>query len=57
LDFMKVAGHVSQERFLARAALAEERSARSQEQVEKKMWEDIARCWRELARQCAPQPG
>jgi hypothetical protein len=54
---MKVAEHVSQERFLVRATLADERAARSQEQVEKRMWEDIANCWRELARQCAPQPG
>jgi len=54
---MKVVGQVSKERFLARAALAEERAACSQEQVEKKMWDDIAHCWRELARNCAPQPG
>jgi hypothetical protein len=48
---MKKAQRVSQERFLARAALADERAARSQEQVEKRMWEDIAHCWREIARQ------
>jgi len=51
---MKVAEHVSPERFLARAALADERAARAQQQVEKRMWEDIAQCWRELARQRVP---
>ncbi|HLY04409.1 MAG TPA: hypothetical protein VKR31_01565 [Rhizomicrobium sp.] len=53
---MKLAAPVSPERFLARAALADERAARSQEHVEQRMWEDIARCWRELAQQCASEP-
>jgi hypothetical protein len=48
--------HTTQERFLARAVLADERAARSDECSEKRMWEDIARCWRELARQCRAQP-
>jgi len=47
---MGVERQVSQQRFLARAALAEERAAGANEQREKRMWEDIARCWRELAR-------
>ena len=46
-----MAERVSQERFLARAALADERAARAQQQVEKRMWEDIAHRWREIARQ------
>ena len=51
---MKAAEYVSQERFLTRATLAGERAARSHENTERKMWEDIAHCWRELARQSAP---
>lgn len=53
---MKAADQVSHERFLARATLADERAARSHEDSEKKMWEDIARCWRELAQQGTAQP-
>ena len=51
---MKAAERVSQERILARAALADERAARAQQQAEKKMWEEIAHCWREIARQRVP---
>jgi hypothetical protein len=53
---MNTATHVTQERFLARAVLAEERAVRSNENGEKRMWEDIARCWRELARQYVAKP-
>ncbi|HEX9159216.1 MAG TPA: hypothetical protein VF835_03230 [Rhizomicrobium sp.] len=53
---MKAADQVSHERFLARATLADKRAACSQEDSEKRMWEDIARCWRELARQNVTQP-
>jgi len=51
---MAVEGQVTRERFLARAALADERATRAHEASEKRMWEDIARCWRELARKCSP---
>jgi hypothetical protein len=54
---MGVEIHVTQERFLARAALADERAARTSERAERRMWEDIAQCWRQLARQCAAKPG
>jgi len=54
---MNTPTRVTQERFLARATLADERATRSDELAEKSMWEDIARCWRELARQCVGKPG
>jgi hypothetical protein len=54
---MGAGGQVTQERFLARASLADERAARSNEHVEMRMWEDIAQCWRELARPCAAKTG
>ena len=45
------------QKFLARASLAEQRAQGSAERVEKTMWEEIAQCWRELARQAVPHPG
>jgi hypothetical protein len=45
------------EKFLTRAMNAEQQAARSTESVEKTMWEEIAQCWRELARRTAPNPG
>jgi hypothetical protein len=45
------------EKFLTRAMNAEQQAARSTESVEKTMWEEIAQCWRELARQTAPNLG
>jgi hypothetical protein len=52
---MNGAEHARHEKLLERALGAERRAATSSQEFEKKIWEDIARSWRELARQSAPK--
>jgi hypothetical protein len=50
---MNATEHARHENLLARAIGAERRAETSAQDFEKKIWEDIARSWRELARQAA----
>ena len=54
---MKGTEDVRHEKLVARALGAEQRAVTSSQEFEKKIWEDIARSWRELARHCALKLG